>query len=45
MKKIGDLVNLENDIIGKYIAKFLMGNTKDTNKGLSMDSLLRNGFI
>jgi riboflavin synthase len=38
-KKIGSLVNLENDIIGKYIKKFTQ-----ENKGITKDFLYENGF-
>ena len=50
-KKKGDIVNLENDIVGKYIDKLLgfkddsyIDNNKDSS-GLTMDSLMENGFI
>lgn len=38
-KKVGATVNLENDMIGKYVAKLL----RDT-KGMSKEFLLENGF-
>lgn len=42
-KKIGDTVNLENDVIGKYVYK--MFRKDDTiNKGISLDFLENNGF-
>ncbi len=47
-KKAGDIVNLENDIVGKYIEKLMYfdeqveENTKTT--GISMDFLAKNGF-
>lgn len=46
-KKVGDIINIENDIIGKYVEKLL--NT-DNNKpkgrgGLSAKLLMENGFI
>ena len=41
-KKAGDTVNLENDIIGKYVRR-LMG--KDPGKsGITMDFLAEHGF-
>ena len=52
-KKAGDIVNLENDIIGKYVEKLLkpsdatnikIENDSDT-KGLSLDTLIQNGFM
>ena len=47
-KKAGDIVNLENDIVGKYIEKLMHfdeqveEDTKTT--GISMDFLAKNGF-
>lgn len=40
-KQVNDLVNLENDMIGKYIQKFLNDNN---NSGLSKEFLYINGF-
>ena len=44
-KKAGDIVNLENDIIGKYVEK-LMKPADDTPKqsNITMDFLMKNGF-
>ncbi|MDE6833614.1 MAG: riboflavin synthase, partial [Ruminococcus sp.] len=42
-KKIGDTVNLENDIIGKYVEKFTSPENKKSN--ISMDFLKENGFV
>ncbi len=44
-KKVGDIVNLENDIIGKYVEK-LMKPADDTSKqsNITMDFLMKNGF-
>lgn len=48
-KKAGDIVNLENDIVGKYIEKLMHfdeqveEDTKTT--GISMDFLAKNGFV
>lgn len=47
-KQPGDCVNLENDIVGKYIEKFCAFNIdKDnkTNNGISMETLMLNGFL
>ena len=41
--KIGEEVNIETDILGKYVEKFL--SAKDNKKGISMDFLQENGFI
>ena len=40
--KIGDLVNIEVDIIAKYIEKFL--STSDNRSRIDFDFLQRNGF-
>jgi riboflavin synthase len=39
-KKVGDPVNLEADIIGKYVAEFL----QPKSSGLTADFLRENGF-
>ena len=50
-KKPGDTVNLENDMVGKYVEKLLQygsvpaqeeGTTEKS--GITMDFLLQNGF-
>lgn len=45
-KKMGDTVNLENDIIGKYVEKLLMReNTEKSGKtGITEEFLAKNGF-
>ena len=45
--KIGDLVNIETDIIGKYVEKFLLLNNNTTNIISKIDEnlLKENGFI
>lgn len=45
-KSAGDIVNLENDIVGKYIERFLaLGNTGGgPSGGITRESLLRAGF-
>lgn len=44
-KKTGDTVNLENDIIGKYVEKFLNPDEKKSEKSrITMDFLAKNGF-
>jgi len=40
-KKIGDIINIETDCIGKYIEKLIPGH----GGGVSREVLLRNGFI
>ena len=43
VKKVGDTVNLENDIIAKYVEKLL--KTDSASGGISMELLAKNGFI
>ncbi len=49
-KKLGSLVNIENDCIGKYVEKFLLNiendnNLKDKEKNsISREFLIKNGF-
>jgi riboflavin synthase len=45
-KQEGDTVNLETDIIGKYVERMLGKEAKNTasGKGISMDFLMQNGF-
>lgn len=46
-KKAGDIVNLENDIVGKYIEKLLRWEEEEVSdgKGISLDFLARNGYL
>ncbi|MDY2637061.1 MAG: riboflavin synthase [Phascolarctobacterium sp.] len=49
-KKVGDSVNLETDILGKYVERMLTWNSshvKQESKGdtLNMNTLLENGFV
>lgn len=41
-KNIGDTVNIENDVVGKYVKKFIMPENKIN--GISLDFLENNGF-
>jgi riboflavin synthase len=48
-KKAGDKVNIENDIIGKYVEKFLTFNNynnekNNKNSNINMEFLIKNGF-
>ena len=44
-KKAGDIVNIECDIIGKYVESLLkFDNNSTENKGITMDFLIENGF-
>lgn len=42
-KRIGDTVNIECDIIGKYVEKLATG--RSSGAGVTWDTLVRNGFI
>jgi len=44
-KKPGDTVNLETDIIGRYVEKLLIKAPEKHKSGLSMTYLAENGFI
>lgn len=48
-KKIGDTVNLESDLLAKYVAKFAQGTKASDNAeqrdATLMDSLRRSGFV
>lgn len=46
MKKVGDEVNLECDIVGKYIERFLkFNNDKKDKETIDMKFLMENGFL
>jgi riboflavin synthase len=46
-KNVGDLVNIENDIIGKYVERFVTGKTDGNPKSgaLDRDYLIKTGFL
>lgn len=44
-KKKGDLVNIEGDVIGKYIEKFIGIQSKSKTSGVTEEFLRQNGFI
>lgn len=44
-KKVGDTVNLENDIVGKYIEKLIQLKSDNSSSKVSLEFLSRNGFI
>jgi riboflavin synthase len=49
-KKIGDAVNIETDVIGKYVERFLMrpgatGHAEKPAGGVDMALLAKSGFI
>ena len=43
--KVGDDVNVETDLIGKYVARFLQGGSVGKPQGVTMDLLAKNGFL
>ena len=43
-KHPGAIVNLETDVIGKYVHSFTVGHTSQASSGLTMEKLLENGF-
>ena len=43
-KKKGDTVNLENDIIGKYVEKLMKPEENTEKSGITMEFLTKNGF-
>ena len=50
MKKVGDIVNLENDTIGKYVEKLLQpfneqSSRENDKKSVSLETLIESGFM
>ncbi len=45
IRQIGERVNIETDLIGKYVARILGGGSAPEKTGISMDLLARNGFL
>jgi riboflavin synthase len=51
LKQVGDEVNIETDMLGKYVRKILMGGAlnpdagKPVNQDISMALLAKNGFL
>ncbi len=46
-KRVGDKVNIETDIIGKYVQRFLSGQEREerpSKSGLDIDFLVKHGF-
>jgi riboflavin synthase len=43
--KVGDEVNVETDLIGKYVARFLHRGTSDKPQDITMDVLAKHGFL
>jgi len=44
-RQVGDLVNVETDLLGKYVAKFLDGGAAGKSGGVTMDLLAKHGFL
>ncbi len=42
-KRVGDEVNIETDIIGKYVERLLSG--RKSGEGVTLDLLAKNGFL
>lgn len=45
LRRPGDRVNIETDIIAKYVERLLGGHLPAGGPGLTMDTLARNGFL
>jgi riboflavin synthase len=45
LKKTGDAVNIETDMIGKYVEKFITSKPESPSSGVSMDLLAKTGYI
>jgi riboflavin synthase len=44
-RKIGEEVNIETDLIGKYVARFLQDGSSSKPQGVTMDILAKHGFL
>jgi riboflavin synthase len=44
-RQIGDEVNVETDLIGKYVARFLQQGFPDKGPGVTLDLLAKHGFL
>ncbi|MDH3999618.1 MAG: riboflavin synthase, partial [Desulfuromonadales bacterium] len=42
---VGDSVNIETDLIGKYVAKFVRGGQAESGSEVTMDLLAKHGFL
>lgn len=43
--KVGDIINVETDIVGRYIEKFMMRKEKQEKTKITKEFLLSNGFM
>lgn len=44
-RSVTDKVNLENDVIAKYVEKFIINKSKSNNSNITSDFLKKTGFI
>ncbi len=44
-RKVGDDVNIETDLIGKYVARFLQKDGRGKSPGVTMETLAKHGFL
>ncbi len=44
-KRVGDLLNIETDLLGKYVNRLLQRSTIPDRQGVTADLLIENGFI
>jgi len=44
-RNVGDVVNVETDLIGKYVSRFLHDGPTVKPQGVTMDLLAKNGFL
>ena len=42
---VGDEVNIETDLIGKYVARFLRNDGHGKPQGVTMEALAKHGFL
>lgn len=45
LKKIGEPVNLETDILGRYVEKFLQGRSESSQRSIDLSFLAEHGFL
>jgi riboflavin synthase len=45
LRRPGDTVNIETDIIGKYVERLLGRGGESSPRGVSLETLMRNGFV
>ncbi len=44
-RKVGDEVNVETDLIGKYVARYMQNGTPGKAQGVTLDLLAKHGFL